>query len=98
MLTVGQLLEDDSLYSFLAPTWEPVWKRRLFHAGTNQQAPGCSTPIPEPAFWFNWTRSKVACLLSTPHSLPPRQPEGVWEAFHKCNVPPAQKDFIHKAL
>ena len=29
VLTVGQLLEDDSLHSFLAPTWEPVYKQRF---------------------------------------------------------------------
>ena len=40
----------------------------------------------------------MAQLLSQPHSLKPRQPNSVWEAFHRCNLPPRHKDFIHKAL
>jgi hypothetical protein len=39
-----------------------------------------------------------ACMLSLPHSLTPRQPDAVWQAFHRCNLPPSHKDFIHRAL
>ena len=37
-------------------------------------------------------------MLSLPHSLTPRQPDAVWQAFHRCNLPPSNKDFIHRAL
>ena len=42
VLTVGQLLEDDSLFSQLAPTWEPIYRRRL----TTSHPP--PPPVPTP--------------------------------------------------
>ena len=43
-------------------------------------------------------RAPVAAMLSLPHSLKPRQPGEIWQAFHASHLPPALKDFVHKAL
>ena len=40
----------------------------------------------------------MAELLSQPYSLKPRQPDSVWDTFHRCNLPPRHRDLIHKAL
>ena len=93
----GNLLEDDSLLGLLAPTWLPIYTQRL-SLPTEPPTIAPRQPMPELSFWFAWTRAPMAAMLSQPHSLKPRQPGKVWSAFHKLNLPPNQKDFIHKAL
>ena len=99
VLNVGQLLEDDSLFSQLAPTWEPIYRRRLATSHPPPPpapTPHTSLPLRDLTFWSRWTRSPVVDMLSLPHSLTPRQPDAVWQAFHRCNLPPSHKDFIHR--
>ena len=40
----------------------------------------------------------MALFLCSPTSLAPRQPPGVWKAFHFFNVPTHHKDFIRQVL
>ena len=104
VLTIGQLLEQPTYFSMLAPTWEPVYRHRLQMDQPLLPASLLPTfalppqPPPDLTFWYAWTRAPVAELFSQPYSLKPRQPDSVWEAFHRCNLPPRHKDFIHKAL
>ena len=104
VLTIGQLLEQPTYFSMLAPTWEPVYRHRLQVDQPLLPASLLPTfalppqPPPDLTFWYAWTRAPVAELFSQPYSLKPRQPDSVWEAFHRCNLPPRHKDFIHKAL
>ena len=97
ILTVGSLLEDDSLLALLVPTWLPIYTQRL-SLSTEPPTVSPRQPIPELSFRFAWTRAPMASMLSQPHSLKSCQPDEVWSAFHKLNLPPVHKDFIHKAL
>ena len=104
ILTIGQLLERPTYFSMLAPTWEPIYRHRLQVDQPLLPASLLPTfalppqPPPDLTFWYAWTRAPVMELLSQPYSLKPRQPDSVWDAFHRCNLPPRHKDFIHKAL
>ena len=97
VLTVGQLLEDDSLLTLIAPTWVPVTDSGC-PPPPPPPPPSCATPVPDQATWFDWARSHMAGLLSLQHTLQRRQSEEVWTAFHKLCLPAKQKDFIHRAL
>ena len=103
--TVGQVLEDSSLFRHMAPTWEPTHRKRLLGLTQPPTAPLSSVPpptpsipVPELTFWSQWIRSSVAELLSGPHTLKPRQPDEVWSVFWDLKLPVKQKDFVHQAL
>ena len=109
VLIVGALLEDDTLLNHLAPSWKTIYAAAL--AGITSRPPGDSAPQPlqnqnpmgddtppPPAFWGSWNKPGVALFLAQPHTLPSRASQEVWQAFHKCPLPAAHKDFIHRAL
>ena len=83
----------------------PIYRQRLL-GSTHPVAtshppsppPAYAIPVPEPTFWAQWTRSSMAELLSSPHTLKPRQPEEVWTVFGRLKLPAKHKDFVHQAL
>ena len=94
VLTVGQLMEDDSTRQLLPPQWGPIYEANIRSTALPPQHP----PLPQPSFWLNWTVKKVALFLSYPHDLPPRQPKEIRSAFNRITLPPSNKDFVRLAL
>ena len=91
VLTLGQLLEDDSSFQQIAPTWRAVYQIAL--GGTTdpsdctpqasqsrQKTPALlgAKPWPSMSFWCDWMQHHMAEFLST--SSPPevRQPPNLW--------------------
>ena len=78
ILTIGQLLEQPTYLSMLAPTREPIYRHRL--QVDQPLLPASLLPIlalpPQPSpdltFWYAWTRAPMAELVSQQHSLKPR--------------------------
>ena len=102
VITVGDLINNSTYISQIAPTWAPIYQQGVFHYGSSNpsQAPTAPPPRPVPGadVWSRWTTKSMALFLCSPTSLAPRQPSEVWRAFHSFNVPAQHKDFIRQVL
>ena len=111
VLTVGQLLEDDSLMHQIAPTWHAIYQAAVgetasptsgtdtfFQSRQKSLAPQHAKPWPPLPFWYDWTRHGMANFLSTSSQPDPRQPPDVWVTLSKVGLPATLHDFVHTAL
>ena len=100
--TVGDLINNSTHISQIAPTWAPIYQQGVFHYGPSNpsQAPTTPPPCPLPGadVWSQWTTKSMALFLCSSTSLAPRQPPEVWKAFHSFNVSAQHKDFIRQVL
>ena len=100
--TMGDLLNDSTHISQIAPTWAPIYQQGVFHycPSSPSQAPRVPPlrPVPGAGVWSRWTTKSMALFLCSPNSLTPRQLPEVWKAFHSFNVPAQHKDFIKQVL
>ena len=100
VLTVGQLLEDDSSFQLIATTWRGVYQTAL---GGNTDPPRCpdqparskqkglatpgAKPWPPLFFWCDWTHHQMIEFLST--SSPPESKHtlDVWATLARGGLP-----------
>ena len=99
---MGDLINNSTHISQIAPTWAPIYQQGVFHYGPSNpgQSPTAPPPRPVPGadVWSRWTTKSMALFLCSSTSLAPRQPPEVWKAFHSFNVPAQHKDFIRQVL
>ena len=102
VITVGDLINNSTHISQIAPTWASIYQQGVFHCHSSNlgQAPTSPplNPVPGADVWSRWTTKSMALFLCSTTSLAPRQPPGVWRAFHLFNIPAHHKDFIRQVL
>ena len=103
ILTVGSLREDDSLFSRLAPSWQPIYRAAIQRLATSQPPlppayPDRYPELPDRSHWVKWIDTKLLSYVSYPYDFEPRQEQKVWKAWWRCNLPSDLKDFVHAAL
>ena len=111
VLTVGQLLEDDSSFQLITSTWRDVYQTAL---GGNTDPPRCpdqaaqsrqkglappgAKPWPPLSFWCNWTHHQMVEFLSTSRPPESRQTLDVWATLARAGLPTRLHNFVHTAL
>ena len=93
----GDLVEDGAiplvLLELLAPTWQPVYLRRVGEIlGSSDQYQG-----PDLGRWGQlWTSRKMLLFMLHTRRHAPRQPPPVWQAFGRLHLPRWDRDFIQR--
>ena len=96
------LLDDDSIFSLIAPIWQPVYRTAISQLAASRvhappPHPQCFPTFPKRAFWVKWIEKHLLRYLVYPYNFEPRQPHAVWKAWAQCNLPSDLKDFVHSA-
>ena len=101
VLTVGQLLEDDSSLGLIAPTWQAVYRDTIGQLATNMYEFDAQATHPAVCFstlLAEWHAGTAMAALSYPKEIERRQDALVWEALVKSPLPDQDKDFVRVAL
>ena len=102
VITVGDLFNNSTHISQIAPTWASIYQQGVFHYHSSNlgQVPTNPPlhPVPGADVWSRWTTKSMALFLCSTTSLAPRQPPEVWKAFHLFNIPAHHKDFMRQVL
>ena len=81
----------------LAPTWQPVYLRRVSEVIESYQRPVTYTG-PELGRWaYTWTSRKMLLYMHQRRHAA-RQPPEVWRAFERLYLPRWDKDFVRRCL
>ena len=97
VLTVGQLLEDDSSLILIAPTWQAVYRDAIGQPATGMYEFDAQTTHPAVCFstlLAEWHAGTAMATLSYPKEIERRQDASVWEAPGKSPLPDQDKDFV----
>ena len=101
ILTVGQLLEDDSYLNQIAATWRSVYMGTIGQLA-NQTFVFCEhsrqTPCDLSSLISDWQRGSALSVMSYLRDRERRQPDEVWKSLMSCGLPASDIDFIRKTL
>ena len=103
ILTVGDLLGDDSMSHRLAPSWRPIYSSTIQQLAQSQLPETLPRPdrypaFPDKAHSVKWIDSKAIAYVSYAYTFGPRQQREVWQAWWRCNLPLDLKDFVYAAV
>ena len=101
VLTAGQLLEDDSSLSLIAPTWRAVYRDAIGQLATGTYE--FDAQVTHPAVCFStllaeWYAGTAMAAQAYPKEIERRQDASVWEALVQSPLPDRDKDFVRIAL
>ena len=96
--TVGALLEDESSYELIAPSWRPVYRDTIRRLASPSLVAAGVPECPPLYLWYQWTSVKMVNYLGLAGAEPPRQTEEVWKAFFSSDFPAPHRDTIYQAL
>ena len=98
---MGQLLEDDSNLSLIAPTWRAVYRDTIGQLATGMYAFDAQATHPAVCFstlLAEWYGGTALAALTYPKEIKRRQEASVWEALVKSPLTDQDKYFVRVAL
>ena len=91
------ILEDESNYELIAPSWKPVYRDTIQRLTSPAPVAAGITECPPLYLRYQWTSVKMVNYLGLAGAEPPRQPMEVLKAFFASDFPTPHRDIIYQA-